>query len=99
MCELSFVYAVAAPLQSTCLSHRLGYCLIPCRWLAETHFPDSLASSLHLRPTGVPQVEHWKEQAGLSPEKRQMVDLTDVADERWKNPDLDQQSVYSPKPN
>ena len=45
------------------------------------------------------QVEHWKEQAGLSPEKRQMVDLTDVLDERWKNPDLDQQSVYSPKPN
>ena len=46
-----------------------------------------------------PQVEHWKEQAGLSPEKRQMVDLTDISDERWKNPDLDQQSVYSPKPN
>lgn len=45
------------------------------------------------------QVEHWKEQAGLSPKKRQMVDLLDVQDERWKNPDLDQQSVYSPKPN
>jgi len=43
------------------------------------------------------QVEHWKEQAGLSPEKRQMVDLLDVQDERWKNPDLEQQSVYSPK--
>ena len=45
------------------------------------------------------QVEHWKEQAGLSPEKRQMVDLLDVQDERWKNPDLDQQTVYSPKPS
>ena len=45
------------------------------------------------------QVEHWKEQAGLSPEKRQMVDLLDIQDEKWKNPDLEQQSVYSPKPN
>ena len=60
---------------------------------------DSSSCSLDACPAPVLQVEHWKEQAGLSPEKRQMVDLTDVLDERWKNPDLDQQSVYSPKPN
>ena len=28
------------------------------------------------------QIEHWKEQAGLPPEQRALVDLTEIADER-----------------
>ena len=28
------------------------------------------------------QVEHWKEQAGLSPAQRQFVDLSDIQDAR-----------------
>ena len=106
------VYAITRTSSGPCI-HQRGFCSVPfgrgfgikwwpCeRWVAwEEQFSCLTAVPVFdARPVLDLQVEHWKEQAGLSPEKRQMVDLADVLDERWKNPDLDQQSVYSPKPN